>query len=94
MRFYTQNPNPDYFMELPPFIIFFCVLLVVFLLKVVFNFVVFFIFKLLPSSAQAKAPAGLSRIIITVGHPVNHPEKYNFQARAILGSSLASWELL
>ena len=52
----------------------------------------------LPSSAQAQAPAGLNSIIITVGqpsgHPANHPEKYNFQARAMLGKSLASWELL
>ena len=48
--------------------------------------------QILPSWAQA--PAGLSSIIITVGHPANHPEKYNFQARAMLGKSLASWELL
>ena len=50
--------------------------------------------KLLPRSAQAQAPAGLSSIIITVVHPASspasHPEKYNFQARAMLGSSLAS----
>ena len=48
--------------------------------------------KLLPSSAQAQAPAGLSSIIITVGHlAFGHPEKYDFQARAMLGSSLAKW---
>ena len=48
--------------------------------------------RILPSSAQA--PSGLSSIILTVGHPANHPEKYNFQARAMLGSSLANWELV
>ena len=31
------------------------------------------IFLLLPSSAQAQAPAGLSSIIITVCHPSSHP---------------------
>ena len=36
--------------------------------------------------SQAKAPAGLSSIIITVGHPAI---EYKFQARAILGSSLS-----
>ena len=49
---------------------------------------------ILPSSAQAQAPDWLSSIIIAEGNPTGHPEKYNFQARAILGSSLASWELL
>ena len=48
--------------------------------------------QILPSSAQA--PAGLSSIIITVGHPASHPEKYNFQSRAMLGSSLARWEYI
>ena len=43
---------------------------------------------------QLPAPAGLSRIILTVANPASHPEKYNFQVRAMLGSSLAMWELL
>ena len=49
---------------------------------------------ILPSSAQTQAPAGLSSIIITVVRPAIRPEKYDLQARAMLGFSLASWKLL
>ena len=53
--------------------------------------------NLVAKLSQVKAPAGLSSIIITVGHPAirpsSHLENYNFQARAMLDSSLARWEL-
>ena len=46
--------------------------------------------------SQVQAPAGLSSIILTEGHlpSAGHPDKYNFQANAMLGSSLARCELL